>query len=101
VETCVDGNSFAVAGSAGFSQVFDPPADYVPWELDEADRFDNLPGGGRLAYAYRVLFEKPVPARYVRITCQSRKGWGMLLSELQVFDLVTTDSHAPPLVVLP
>jgi hypothetical protein len=100
VETGVDGNSFAVAGSAGFNQVFEPPADYVPWELDEAESFDNLPAGGRLAYAYRVLFDKPVPARYVRITCQSRKGWGMLLSELQVFDRVTRDGNTPPLVVL-
>ena len=101
VETSPDGNSFVFAGSAGFNQVFDPPADYVPWELDQAAIFDNLPAGGRLAYAYRVLFEHPVTARYVRITCSGRKGWGMLLSEVQVFDRVEVDSTVPPLVVLP
>ena len=101
VETSVDGSSFAVAGSVGFNQVFDPPADYAPWELDEADSFNNLPAGGRLAYAYRVLFEKPVLARYIRITCQCRKGWGTLLSELQVFDHVILAKNVPPLVVLP
>ena len=101
VETSADGNSFALAGSAGFNQVFDPPADYVPWELDAASIFENLPAGGRLAYAYRVLFQPPVAARYVRVTCRNRKGWGMLLSELQVFDRVTVDRSVPPLVVLP
>ena len=100
VETSVDGNSFTFAGSVGFNQVFQPPADYVPWELDDATRFEKLPAGGRLAYAYRVLFEKPVHARFVRITCQSRRGWGMLLSEVQVFDQVIRVENVPPLVVL-
>jgi hypothetical protein len=40
-------------------------------------------------------------ARYVRITCQGRKGEGMLFSELQVFDHITVDRDIPPLVVLP
>jgi hypothetical protein len=100
VETSVDGNSFALAGSVGFNQVFEPPADYVPWELDEADKFENLPARGRLAYAYRVLFAKAVAARYVRVTCQGRQGWGMLLSELQVFDNFAVNRDIPPLVVL-
>ena len=101
VETSADGTSFAFAGSVGFNEVFNPPADYVPWELDEAAIFDDLPAGGRLAYAYGVLFERPVSARYVRIACDSRKGWGMLLSELQVFDRFTVDTNVPPLVSLP
>jgi hypothetical protein len=101
VETSSDGNSFAIVGSTGFSQVFDPPADYVPWELDQAAILESLPAGGRLAYAYRVLFDHPVTARYVRITCGGRRGWGMLLSEVQVFDRVAIDSTVPPLVVLP
>ncbi len=101
VETSAVGDSFALAGSAQFNQVFEPPADYVPWELDDAAIFDNLPARGRLAYAYRILFEKPASARYVRVTCQGRKGWGMLLSELQVFDRVSVDGNVPPLVALP
>jgi hypothetical protein len=101
VETSSDGNSFAFAGSAPFNQVFDPPADYVPWELDRADIFDNLPAGGRLAYAYRICFQSPVPARYIRITCNGRKSWGMLLSEVQAFDHVSMETNVPPLVVLP
>lgn len=101
VETSSDGNSFAHAGSVGFGQVFDPPADYVPWELDQAAIFDDLPAGGRLAYAYRILFHSPVRARYLRITCAGRKGWGMLLSEVQAFDRVSMETNVPPLVVLP
>ena len=81
--------------------MFDPPADYVPWELDGSSQFDDLPAGGRLAYGYRVIFERPVLARYIRVKCECRKGWGMLLSELQVFDEVSVDTNVPPLVVLP
>ncbi len=31
VETSSDGATFTRAGTASFSQVFDPPADFVPW----------------------------------------------------------------------
>ena len=100
VETSTDGQAFTPAGAAGFKQVFDPPADYVPWELDESLLFKDLPAGGRLAYALRIILEKPVSARYVRVKCASRKGWGMLLSEIQVFDSVTVETKVPPLVAL-
>lgn len=101
VETSTDGRVFCAAGSAAFKQVFEPPADYVPWELDESLLFRDLPAGGRLAYAYRIILEKPVSARYVRVKCTARKGWGMLLSEVEVFDSVTLDREVPPPVVLP
>jgi hypothetical protein len=100
VETSADGKVFAPAGSAEFNQVFSPPADFVPSELEDASVFDALPAGGRLAYAYRVIMERPVVARHVRVRCNSRKGWGMLLSEVQVFDHVTLDRDLPPLVAL-
>lgn len=74
---------------------------YVPWELDESSLFKDLPAGGRLAYAYRIIPERPVSARYVRVRCASRQGWGMLLSEIQVFDTVHVDTNVPPLVVHP
>lgn len=101
VETSADGKAFAPAGSADFKQVFEPPADFVPWELDQSSLFNDLPAGGRLAYAYRILFRRPVSARYVRVKCTARKGWGMLLSEVQVFDHVSVKTNVPPLVVLP
>jgi hypothetical protein len=101
VETSSDGKTFTRAATAGFNQVFSPPADFVPWELDESSLFNDLPAGGRLAYAYRIIFEKLVSTRYVRLRCEARKGWGMLLSEIQVFDTVKVDTNVPPLVVLP
>ena len=64
-------------------------------------RFSDLPAGGRLAYAYRIILKQPVSARYVRVRAPARPGWGMLLSEIQVFDTVTTDTNVPPAVVLP
>jgi hypothetical protein len=100
VKTSLDGSTFTQAGAVGFNQVFDPPADYVPWELDDSSQFDDLPASGRLAYSYRIVFKEPVFARYVRVKCQCRKGWGMLLSELQVFDKAKVDTNVPPLVVL-
>jgi hypothetical protein len=100
-ETSNDGKTFTPAGSVGFKQVFEPPADYVPWELDESFLFKDLPAGGRLAYAYRIILGQPVSARYLRVKCASRPGWGMLLSEIQVFDSVKVDKNVPPLVMLP
>jgi len=100
-ETSPDGQTFTRAASAEFRQVFAPPADYQPWELDQSLQFADLPAGGRLAYAYRLLCAQPVTARYVRVRCTPRSGWGLLISEVQVFDRVTVDEQVPPLVVLP
>lgn len=101
VETSVDGQTFTPFGSADFKQVFDPPADYVYGECEESSLFDTLPAGGRLAYSYRVIPAQPAEARYVRVTSVCRKGWGVLLSEIQVFDAVKVDTQIPPAVVLP
>lgn len=101
VETSTDGQVFAGAGVADHDQVFDPPADYVPWEFHDAPQYASLPAGGILAYAYRVIFERPVRARFVRVACACRKGWGVMLSEIEVFDRVRLDRDFPPLVVLP
>jgi len=101
VETSLDGQAFTPLGSADFKQVFDPPADYVYGECEESTLFDALPAGGRLAYSYRVIPTQPVDARYVRVTSECRKGWGLMLSEIQVFDAVKVDAQIPPAVVLP
>jgi hypothetical protein len=101
VETSVDGREFRPAGRAEHNQVFDPPADFLPWEHDDSPQFASLPAGGRLAYAYRIIFDRPTTARYVRVTCESQPGWGMLLSEVQAFDHVAVDKDVPPSVVLP
>jgi len=101
LETSVDGVTFTKAGEADHHQVFNPPADFLPWEHDDSPQFAELPAGGRLAYAYRIILPSPAKARYVRVTCTGQKDWGMLLSEIQVFDQVTIDRNVPPAVVLP
>jgi len=101
VEISDDGQTFKPAGSASFNQVFDPPADYVPGECEGASQFEALPAQGRLAYAYRVIFDQPAEARYVRVSCKPKSGWGVLLSEIQVFDTVKVEKNVPPPVVLP
>jgi hypothetical protein len=101
VETSLDGREFRVLGEAPHNQVFDPPADFLPWEHDDSPRYAALPAGGRLAYAYRIIPDRPATARYVRVTAPSQKGWGTMLSEIQAFDTVTADRDVPPAVVLP
>ncbi len=101
VEASLDGTNFTKVGEAKHNQVFDPPADFQPWENDDSPKYASLPAGGRLAYAYRVIFAKPTSARYLRVTCTAQKGWGMLLSEIQAFDHVDVETHVPPAVVLP
>lgn len=101
VESSLDGMAFTKVGEAEHNQVFDPPADFQPWENDDSPQFAGLPAGGRLAYAYRVILPRPVSARYLRVTCAAQKGWGLLLSEIQVFDRVEVDTQVPPAVFLP
>jgi RNA polymerase sigma factor (sigma-70 family) len=101
VEVSADGKTFTKAGAAVHNQVFDPPTDHADWELKNSAQYDALPAGGRLAYGYRIVFEKPVSARYVRVSSACRKGWGVMLSEIQVFDKVVVDTKVPPSVVLP
>lgn len=101
VEASTDGKKFTKIGEATHHQVFAPPADFLPWENDESLKYAALPAGGRLAYAYRVIFDKPVTARYLRVSCTAQKGWGLLFSELQAFDKVTVQTDVPPAVVLP
>lgn len=101
VETSTDGKRWKFAGVVDHDQVFNPPADYVPWEHDDDPMFASLPAGGRLHYGYRILMNEPQQARYIRVSCTCRSGWGVLLSEIQVFDDVQVDTNFPPLVVLP
>jgi hypothetical protein len=101
VEVSSDGRTWTRAGQALHNQVFDPPADHADWELKDSPKYASLPAGGRLAYGYRILFEKPLAARYVRVSCAARKGWGVMLSEIQAFDRVTVNTKIPPPVVLP
>jgi hypothetical protein len=101
VEASEDGTTFTQVGEAGHHQVFAPTADFQPWEHDESPKYAALPAGGRLAYAYRIIFAELAKARYVRVRCEAQPGWGLLLSEIEAFDGVTVDTAPPPAVYLP
>ncbi len=101
VETSLDNKTFTPAGRAEHNPVFKPPADFLAWENDESPLFASLPAGGRLAYAYRIILDTPITARYIRVTTTPQKGWGTLLSEIQVFDQVKVEKKLPPAIVLP
>ena len=97
----MDGRTFTQAGHAEFAQIFAPPAEFEPWELDDSRQFESLPAGGRLAFGYGIVFKKPANTRYVRVHFEPRQGWSVLLSEIEVFDAVRVERNLPPLVFLP
>lgn len=88
VGVSLDGQRWELAGVIHHDDLWKPPGDYEPWEHDDDPRFAKLPGGGRLAYGYPLVFPKPLATRFVRFSCTPLKEKGMGLSEFQVFDKV-------------
>lgn len=83
-----DKQDWQAAGSALHNDIWDPPADYEPWEHDDNPRYDALPAAGRLAYAFPVIFDKPMQGRYVRLVITPLAGRGAGLSEVEMFTKV-------------
>ncbi len=81
-----DGRTWQTAGTIRHDDLWKPPGDFEAWEHDDDPRYAALPAGGRLAYGYPLVLEKPAAARYVRLICTPLEGKGMGLSEFQVFD---------------
>ncbi|MCH5375859.1 MAG: hypothetical protein JJ992_17960, partial [Planctomycetes bacterium] len=95
-----DGTQWEPAGRIEHGDLFHPPGDYEPWEHDDDPTYADLPAGGRLAYSFPLVFEKPLRGRYVRFVCTPQEGRGMGLSELGVYRHV--DSRLwPQDIVLP
>lgn len=92
-----DGKSWQAAGRIEHDDLWNPSADYEPWEHDDNPKYDDLPAAGRLAYRYPLAFDKPFTGRFVRIVCTPLEGRGMGLSEIEVFDKAAV-SLAPALV---
>ncbi len=80
-----DGRAWRAAGTVRHDDLWNPPGDYEPWEHDDTPAYAGLPAGGRLAYPFPLVFQKPLAARYVRFICTPQKGAGMGLSELGIF----------------
>lgn len=89
VSVSADGRTWQRAGAIRHDDLWKPPGDFEPWEYDDSPRYAKLPAGGRLAYGYPLVLEKPLAGRYVRLVCTPLEGKGMGLSEFQVFDAVT------------
>jgi hypothetical protein len=81
-----DGRDWQPAGTIRHNDLWKPPRGYEPWEHDDDPSYDELPAGGRLAYGFPLVFERPVSARYVRFTVTPLAGRGVGVSELEVFD---------------
>jgi len=96
-----DGKDWREVGKIHQDDLWSPPGDYEPWELDGDPRFEELPAGGRLAYRFPLVFE-PTPARHVRFHFTPLPGRGIGISELEVYDQVEIkawpgDITLPPL----
>jgi hypothetical protein len=83
-----DGRQWQAGGTIRHDDLWNPPADYEPWEHDDSPVYVSLPACGRLAYSFPLVFAKPLTGRYVRFTCTLLDGRGMGLSELQVFERI-------------
>ncbi len=90
VSISADGQSWERVGEVQHDDLWKPAGDYEPWEHDQDWKYAALPAGGRLAYGFPLAFATPVQGRYVRFVCTPLEGKGMGISELQVFDAVTT-----------
>ena len=86
VAVSTDGRTWRQSGIIRHDDLWQPPGDYEPWEHDDDPDYAGFPAGGRLAYSYPLVFDKPAKARYVRLVCAPLDGRGMGLSEFQVFD---------------
>ena len=99
VAVSLDGQTWRPAGTIRHNDLWNPPGDYEPWEHDDSPRYDDLPAGGRLAYGFPLVFEKPATGRFVRFAFTPLEGNGMGISELEVFD--RADAVPSPPVVAP
>jgi len=81
-----DGQRWQHAGTIRHDDLWNPSGDYESWEHDDSPLYEALPAGGRLAYSYPLVFEKPLTGRYVRFVCAPLEGRGIGLSELAVYD---------------
>jgi len=83
-----DGRQWQAGGTIRHDDLWNPPADYEPWEHDDSPVYADLPACGRLAYSFPLVFTKPLTGRYVRFTCTLLESRSMGLSELQVFERI-------------
>jgi hypothetical protein len=89
VEVSDDGISYRYFGTAYHDAVWSPPGGNVDWDVVESPDFMDLPGGGRLAYAYWVWPFAAASGRFVRCHFYPLAGRGLSLSEIQVFSEAT------------
>jgi hypothetical protein len=88
VDVSEDGERWQSVGAIRHDEVWNPPGDYEPWEHDDSPAYASLPAGGRLAYSFPLIFDKPCTGLHVRFVCTPLDGKGMGISELQMFDHV-------------
>jgi hypothetical protein len=81
-----DGRQWQRGGAMRHDDLWRPTGDYEAWEHDDSPAYADLPAGGRLAYSYPLVFEKPLSGRWVRFVCTPLEGRGLGLSELAAFD---------------
>jgi len=101
VAVSTDGQTWQPAGTIHHHDLWNPPGDYELWEYDDAPQYRKLPAGGRLAYSFPLIFAKPLSGRYVRFTLKPQAERGLGISELSVYDQITTRQWPQPEIVLP
>jgi hypothetical protein len=95
-----DGKSWQPGGIIQHDELFRPPGDYEAWEHDDSPAYADLPAGGRLAYAYPLVFPQPLVGRYLRVVCTPQPGRGLGLSEIAAYCRVEVHPWPDDIVLL-
>ncbi len=91
VSASSDGHRWMRAGVIRHDDLWNPPANWLPWEHDDDPDFDGLPAKGRLAFRYPLVFARPLRGRFVRFVFEPLPGKGLGISELEVYDSVAVE----------
>lgn len=78
-----EGVLFQSAGVIRHDDLWNPPGDFLDFEMHDSVQFAQLPAGGRLAYSFWLIPEGGVSGRYLRCRFFPQAGRGLSLSEIQ------------------
>jgi hypothetical protein len=102
IQTSTDGRQFATQGrdrrrAARYAHN-GWPANWPLHPRHDAPNSGPFPDFGLKANYIFLPFDKPVEARYVKFLIEARSGWGLQLSEVNVWDYLEAQPWTPRLV---
>jgi len=84
-----DDHSVSSVGVIQHDDVFSPPGDHLDWGYWRSEDFSELPAEGRLAHGYWLVLDEPTLATEIRLEVLPLAGYGVGLSEVQIFSEIS------------